>query len=114
MAAQSTTLSSAGNSVPIILNPVAKTTTLQYTLSTGIASSISANAAIQFTLDDPGTTPAPTISWANLSSAITSSAVDSSVGIIYTVLSPLGGVRLTASSTVTGTITLKSLQSVTG
>jgi len=112
--AQSTTLSSAGNSVPIILDPKLNTTTLQYTVSTGIASSISGNAFIQFTLDDPTITPPPTISWANLSSAITSSAADGGIGIIYTVLSPLGGVRVTASTSVTGTITLKSLQSVTG
>jgi hypothetical protein len=33
---------------------------------------------------------------------------------MYTVLSPLGGLRISSSGTISGTITLKSLQSVTG
>ncbi len=112
MAAQSTTISSLGVSPVIILNPVLKTTTLQVT---GNGSS-GAGVFVQFTLDDPTTTPAPTISWANLSSAIivsTGAGVDANT--IYTVLSPLGGLRLSSSNAITGSgITLKSLQSVTG
>jgi hypothetical protein len=53
------------------------------------------------------------VTWANLSSAIISSNADG-VGVIYTVLSPLGGLRLSTATAVAGTITLKSLQSVTG
>ncbi len=113
--AQSTTLSSAGFSVPIILDPKLKTTTVQLTVASGTTAG-SSLTFIQFTLDDPTTTPAPTISWAPLSSSVTSSGLDTSAGggLIYTVLSPLGGLRLGSSGTVSGTITLKSLQSITG
>lgn len=107
--AQSTTISSAGTSTAILLDPKLKTTTIQVTAASG--SSV-ASVFVQFTLDDPTTTPAPTVSWANLSSAIaTSTGVD--LGVIYTVLSPLGGLRL-SSSGLGNTVTLKSLQSVTG
>lgn len=104
--AKTTTLSSAGTSVPITLNPVYKSTTVQLTVASG---SSGAATFIQFSLDDPIiTTPV----WANLSSAIVSSGADGS-GIIYTVLSPLFGLRLSSAGTVTGTVTLKSLQAVT-
>jgi len=109
MAAQATTLSSAGVSTAIILNPVCKSTTVQLTVASAATAT---GVQIQFTLDDPTTTPAPTVSWANLSSAIASSVADG-VGVIYTVLSPLGGLRISSSTTVSGAITLKSLQSVT-
>ena len=108
--AQSTTLSSAGISTPIILDPKLKTTTLQFTVSTGATAT---GVLVQFTLDDPTTTPSPTISWAALSSALASSVADPT-GVIYTVLSPMGGLRISSSTTVVGTLTLKSLQSVTG
>ena len=110
--AQSTTLSSIGVSTPIILDPKLKTTSVQLTATSG---SSATTMSIQFTLDDPTTTPAPTIAWANLSSAIaTSSGVDLNGGLIYTVLSPLGGLRISSSTIGAGTFTLKSLQSVTG
>ncbi len=111
--AQATTLSSLGVSTPIILNPVLKTTTVQVTADTGSGSS-GAGVIVQFTLDDPTLTPAPSIAWANLSSAILVSTSATTAGAVYTVLSPLGGLRLSSSNTVSGTITLKSLQSVTG
>ena len=108
---QVTVLSSQGVSTAIMLNPVFKTTTVQMTVSAGISGS--SVAFIQFTLDDPTTTPAPTISWANLSSSITSTGLDPN-GIIYSVLSPLGGLRISSTTaTITGTVTLKALQSVT-
>lgn len=111
MGAQATTLSSLGVSTPIMLNPVFKTTTIQITASSGSSGS---NIFAQYTLDDPTSTPAPTISWANLSSAIaTSSGIDLAGGVLYTVLSPLGGLRLSSTTAVSGTITLKALQSVT-
>ena len=110
--AQSTTLSSAGVSAPIILDPKLKTTTLQVTATSG--SSVTA-MTVQVTLDDPTTTPAPTLAWADVSSAIaTSSNAGIPTGVIYTLLSPIGGARLSATSSASGTITLKSLQSVTG
>lgn len=110
--AQTVTLSSVGTAT-IILNPVAKSTTVA--LSASVASSLTV-AQIDMTLDDPTTTPAPTIQWVLLSSA--AAMVGSSVTVlqaVYTVLSPIGGVRIN-STTVTAssaTFTMKVLQSVT-
>ena len=109
MAAQTTTLSSVGVSAAIILNPVLKTTTIQVT---GASGSSGAGVFVQYTLDDPTTTPAPTVAWANLSSAIANA--DTAGGAIYTVLSPLGGLRLSSTTSILGAITVKALQSVTG
>jgi len=117
MAAQSVSLSSAGTSPSVIvLNPVLKATTVQLTVTTGS----SATNFIQYTLDDPTqqasagvfTTPV----WANLSSAIASSAIDPAggAGIMYSVLTPIGGLRISSSTYTSGTITLKSLQAITG
>jgi len=113
MGAQVTTLATSSFSGAIILNPVFKTTTIQVTASSG---AVGSQGFVQFTLDDPTVTPSPTVSWANLSSALNSTTMDTGGGVIYTVLSPLGGLRLSlAGSTVavSGTITLKALQSVT-
>lgn len=107
--AQVTTLSSAGTSGTIMLNPVGKATTVQVTVASGSSGS---NIFVQVTLDDPTTTPAPTVAWSNLSSAITSSNADG-LGLLYTVLTPIGGLRMSSTTTVTGTVTLKALQSVT-
>lgn len=107
--AQVTTLSSLGTSDAILLNPVSKSTTVQITVASASSGS---NIYVQYTLDDPSTTPAPTVTWAPISSAMVSSNVDG-VGVMYTVLSPLGGLRLSSTTTVTGTVTLKALQSVT-
>ena len=107
--AQVTTLSSVGTSTPIILNPTAKTTTVMLT----VTATSSANLYIQGTLDDPSTTPAPTITWAAISSNISSSAAEGAVGVMYTIVSPLGGVRLNSTAVTTTTLTLKALQSVT-
>lgn len=109
MGAQATTLSSAGTSTGIILDPVKRTTTVQVTAT----AASSATLFVQYTLDDPTITPAPTITWSNLSSAIASSAAGD-VGQIYSVLSPLGGLRLSSSTYTSGTQTLKALQSPTG
>jgi len=111
--AQFTTLTSCANSVAIILDPKLKTTTMTVTVSTGATGS---QGFVQVTLDDPTSTPSPTITWANVSSAISSSASDG-VGVIYTMLSPVGGVRYSligSTQTVAGTVTLKALQSFTG
>jgi hypothetical protein len=108
--AQATSLSSTGVSLAIILNPVLRATTIQYS----VASGSSGNALIQYTLDDPTLFGAAAPTWATLSSAIISSAADLAGGVVYSMLSPLGGLRLSSTATVTGTITLKSLQTVTG
>ncbi len=111
----STTLSSAGVSTPIILNPVSKSTFVQLTAS----ASTTINALIQVTLDDPTITPSPTLSWSALSSAIAQSTATGELanGLTYTVLTPIGGLRLSSTtflSSVGGAVlTLKALQSVT-
>jgi len=110
--AQSVTLSSVGTAT-IVLNPVAKSTSVL--LSASVASSLSV-VQIEMSLDDPSAPGAPALTWALLSSA--TAMVGSSVTVlsaVYTVLSPIGAVRLN-SSTVTAssaTFTLKALQSVT-
>ena len=106
--AQVTTLSSVGVSTPIMLNPTGKQTTLLLTTST----TSSGNCTIQITLDDPSTTPAPTVTWAAVSSAISSSAAEVT-GVFYTILGPIGGCRISSTAVTTTTLTLKALQSVT-
>ena len=103
--AQSTTLSSLGVSAAISLDPVPKSTTIQVTVASGSSGS---NVFVQYTLDTVG--PA---TWASISSAIVSSNADGGVGVTYTMLSPIAGLRLSSTTAVTGTITLKSLQSIT-
>jgi|KBSMisStandDraft_5_1062788.scaffolds.fasta_scaffold257479_2 hypothetical protein len=110
--AQSVTLSSAGTSAGIALNPVAKNTTLLLTAS----SSAVAAFTIQASLDDPTIVGGPTLTWAVISSAvgITSSNTAFDTGYLLTVLSPLGGVRINSTTNATPiTFTLKALQSVT-
>lgn len=109
--AQTVTLSSVGTAT-IILDPIPRTTSVQ--ISASVASSLT-TCLVEVTLDTPGTTPAPTIAWTALSTAILGSSVVVA-GAFYTVLAPIGGVRIN-SSTVTAssaTWTLKTLQSVTG
>jgi hypothetical protein len=118
MAALTVTLSSAGVSPSvIILNPVLKATSVQLSVTAG---SIGTNF-IQYTLDDPTqqqtlgvfTTPV----WANLSSAVTSAGIDPATGqggIMYSVLTPIGGLRISSSTYTGGTVTLKALQAITG
>jgi hypothetical protein len=112
-----TTLSSLGTSVPVILNPVPKSTTIQITVASGASGA--GGVFAQYTLDTVTATN-NVQTWANLSSAILSSAADPTVGssvavggVTYTMLSPIAGLRLASTGTVTGTVTLKALQSVT-
>ena len=110
MAALVTSLSSAGTSDAIVLDPVKKSTTIQYTISAGSSGS----AFIQYTLDradDPATSA---VTWAALSSAMVSSAADAAGGVMYTVLSPLGGLRINSTSATSAVMTLKALQAVSG
>jgi hypothetical protein len=119
--AQSITLSSSGASSQfIVLNPVFNETTMQVTVTSGSSGQI----FLQYTLDPPTLTgtaagavtqTGPT--WGTISSAIASSGVDPG-GTTYTVLSPLGGVRLFGTNSSAGgsfntTVTLKVLQSIT-
>jgi hypothetical protein len=108
--AQVTTLSSVGVSAAITLNPVAKATTLILTLSSSAAGGVD----IQGSLDDPSTTPAPTLTWAVISSAagMSQATVFDAGGAVYSIVTPLGGVRI-HSTVASGTYTLKALQSVT-
>jgi hypothetical protein len=108
--AQVTTLSSVGQSAAINLNPTAKQTTLILTLSSSAASVVD----IQASLDDPSTTPAPTVTWATISSATAMSGATlfDGRGYTLTIVSPLGGVRINSTASA-GTYTLKALQSVT-
>ena len=102
--AQVTIISSLGTSVPATLDPVPKSTTLQITVASG---SSGANIFAQYTLD----VVAP-LTWASISSAIISSNADLLGGVTYTMLSPVAGLRLSSTTTVTGAVTLKALQSV--
>jgi hypothetical protein len=106
--AKTVSLSSAGTAT-IILDPVRSTTSVQVTLS----SASSGAFQVEVSLDDPSLVGGPTATWSPLSSGL--GMVSSNVvgnGLLYTVLSPLGGVRINSSSNV-GTITLKAHQSVT-
>lgn len=105
--AQSVTLSSVGTAT-MILNPVAKTTTIM--LSAGTAGSTGA-VTIEMSLDDPTIYGGPTATWAAISSgsAMLSSNVTS---LVYTVLSPIAGLRINSTAN-NNTWTLKALQSIT-
>lgn len=110
--AQSVSLSTAGTAT-IALNPVAKSTTVM--LSASVGSSLSV-VQVEFTLNDLSDPAGGTAAWALLSSgtAMLSSTIPATP-LVYTVLSPIGGVRLN-STTVTASsaeFTLTALQSVT-
>lgn len=105
--AQSVTLATTGTA-QMILNPVAKSTTFQLVVpSSGFVS-------VEVTLDDPTIVGGPTTSWSLLSSgAGMASSTVGGAGLIYTVLSPLGGARLNSTTNgAGGSFTLKALQSV--
>lgn len=108
--AQSVTLSSAGTAV-IILNPVARTTSVMLSQGT-IASSLGV-IQVDVSLDDPTTTPAPTLTWALLSSAA-AMVTSTPLALLYTVTSPIGAVRLNSTTAIASSAswTLKTLQSV--
>jgi hypothetical protein len=111
--AQTVTLSSAGTAT-IILNPLAKSTTVM--LSASIASSNTA-AQIEMSLDDPTIPGGPTATWALMSSAsgMVGSSATSALAVVYTILSPIAAVRINSSATAasSNTWTLKALQSIT-
>ena len=96
----------------IVLNPVSKSTSLM--LTTVIGATLQ-TVQVEYSLDDPTQLGGPTATWALLSSA-TGIASSQSNGLSWTVLSPIGQVRINSTSGSTGTAsvyTLKALQSVT-
>jgi len=103
--AQVTILSSLGTSVPASLDPVPNPRRSRSRWPSG---SSGANIFAQYTLDVVG----PAV-WASISSAIISSNADLLGGVTYTMLSPIAGLRLSSTTTVTGAVTLKALQSIT-
>ena len=106
--AQSVTLSSVGTAT-IVLNPVAKSTTLMITLTSASTGAVTLEAS----LDDPTIPGGPTATWAAISSgtAMASSLV-ALTGLVYTVVTPIAAARLNSTAT-NGPIQLKALQSVT-
>lgn len=106
--ALSVTLSSAGTAA-MTLNPISKSTTVL--LSAGSSGTVS----IEMSLDDPTIFGGPATTWALLSSG--SQMISSNItggSLVYTVLSPIGQVRINCSSNAGATTyTLKALQSIT-
>jgi hypothetical protein len=110
--ALSATLASSSGTSTIVLNPLAKSTTVMLTLST---TGSSGAVQVDMSLDDPTIPGGPTATWGLLSSgaAMLSSNLAAG-GLIYTVLSPVGMVRINSTANNTSnTFTLKALQSVT-
>jgi hypothetical protein len=108
----SATLTSTTGTATCVLNPVAKATTIQLTLT---ASSTGA-MQLEVSLDDPTIVGGPTATWSLLSSgsAMLSSNIGGSAGgLTYSFLTPVGGVRINSTAN-SGTAILKALQSVTG
>lgn len=109
--AQSVTLSSVGTAT-IVLNPVSKSTTV--ILSANVGSSLS-TVQVDMSLDDPTIPGGPSATWAVLSSAASmGSSTLAATPLVYTVLSPVGMVRInsTANAGSSAVFTLKALQSV--
>lgn len=108
--AQSVSLSTTG-SAAIVLNPISKSTTVTLTSVGGSSQTV---GQIEVSLDDPTILGGPATTWVLLSSA---SAIPSSlpVALIYTVLSPIGQVRINSTGMAgsSGVFTLKALQSIT-
>src|SRR5678815_4258243 len=97
------TSTSAAVTAQLVLNPLMRSTTVILT-GTGATSSNS-TVQLETSLTDPSAIPlgGPAATWALLSSAtgMASSAVAAS-GLIYTVLSPIGAVRINSTSGSTG------------
>lgn len=104
---QVTSLSSAGTSPQLSLDPTAKTTTISLSVSGASASDV----VIQANLWQPGSAGAP--SFVSVSSHITSSTGSFADGVYLAVLSPIAGLRLSSSTWTSGTATLQALQSIT-
>jgi len=116
MATLSATLSSSTGTAIIPLNPLAKSTTVMLTQSLATSTGV---VQIDMSLDDPSQLGAGTATWAVMSSGAamvssTTGAGTLAVGLVYTVLSPVGMVRINSTANNTSnTFTLKALQSIT-
>ncbi len=110
--AQSITLSSAGTAT-LVLNPVSKSTTV---VLTGTVNSTTTTVQVEMSVDDPTIPGGPTATWALLSSAtaMIGSSTTSALSLVYTVLSPMGMVRLNSTTAAGSSVvfTLKALQAV--
>jgi len=106
----------------IVLDPVPKSTTIM--LSATVNGTSNATVQVEYSLDDPSALNAPATTWSLLSSAtalpssnIGSAASSSPNGLSWTVLSPIGQVRVVSTGGSSGGVgnvyTLKALQSVT-
>lgn len=105
--AQSVTLSSVGTAT-LVLNPVAKSTTVLLTAASSGA------VQLDMSLDDPTIPGGPTTTWALLSSAASINSSNLANGLVYTILTPIAQVRINSTALVSGgSYTLKALQSVT-
>lgn len=104
-----TTLSAAGTSTPIILNPVARTTTVQFSVTSGSTY----DATIQVTLDDPTSLSTTSVTWTGLSTTHYSTA-NINDGVTLYVTQPIGGLRISSTTNAGSAVfVLKALQSVT-
>lgn len=106
--AVATTLSSAGTSTPIYLDPVPKSVSIILSL-TSTSTQGALDLLIQSTLDDLQSVASPT--WVAVSTTHYSSSLTD--GTMLTLLSPVAGLRLSSTTWATGTATLKALQAVT-
>jgi len=113
MALSATVTTSSGGTGVIALNPLAKSTTVQLTLT----SCSSGAVQIDMSVDDPSIPGGPSTTWSLLSSGaamLSSNIGGSNGGLIYTVLSPIAQVRINSTQSATSaTMTLKALQSIT-
>ena len=103
-----TTLSSVGVSNPLACNMLANTTMAQLSFTGAPAG---ADVTIQVTMDNVQQYPTPT--WTNVSTThySTAFAID---GATITILSPIGGLRLSSTAgtyTASAFVTLKMMQS---
>lgn len=99
----------------IVLNPVARSTTVM--LSATVTSTTAGAARVDFSLDDPTIPGGPTATWVQLSSAAINSSLIAATPLAWTVLSPIGMVRVVSTTGSTGSapdsFVLKALQSIT-
>ena len=115
--AQSITLTATSSTVvtspsAMVLDPTKRSTTVMLTTVYG---STNATVQVEYSLDDPTIPGGPASTWALLSSA-TAMASSQANGLSWTVLSPIGQVRVNStslSSAPYSVYTLKALQSIT-
>ena len=108
--AQSVTLSSVGVSNPLILDYIgAKTTTARIVMS---SSQGTGNSFVQATLDSSYISGSSAAWFAVSSIAVTSAVFDT--GTTYTFLTPIAGLRISASALSSMTFTLTALQNAGG